>query len=270
MAHDLEASNGDSTDWDVLYLARGAGEVVAHRPFFTGDVFTGVTVQPPRAEPKTKTVMIIQHPCAMRPTGVELDTSILVAEVRRFAVLPPERWNTNGKLMPLPDVLPEVTSGRRHQAALFDNTFHVHPDDLTDRIVCLSLRGVNLLLQRWVYHSSRVVVPSFDLNTAVSPVYEEADLVEEWCESATETGRSVAEATRRRRLAARGTEQRRIPAQDPGEPPRPEHDPPQRSHRSSNLATTASQRARHHFPDGYRSLSLKRPLPVRQRRRGPG
>ena len=65
-----------------------------------------------------------------------------------------------------------------------------------NRVACLSPRGVNLLLQRWVYHSSRVIVPSSDFNTAVSPVYEQADIIEEWCGIALASGRALDEATR--------------------------------------------------------------------------
>jgi hypothetical protein len=59
MARKLESPSEDEPDWEVLYLARGDDEVVRHRPFFTGDVFTGVPVQAPRAERKIKTVMVI-------------------------------------------------------------------------------------------------------------------------------------------------------------------------------------------------------------------
>ncbi|OEJ55264.1 hypothetical protein BGM19_36325 [Streptomyces agglomeratus] len=41
--------------------------------------------------------------------------------------------------------------------------------------------GLNLLLQRRVHHFSRVVVPTFELQNANGGVYEEADLIEEWC-----------------------------------------------------------------------------------------
>lgn len=194
MPHELEAPNGLAADWDRLYLARGADEVVAHRPLFTGDVFKSVRVRPPRGEPKTKNVMVIQHPCAMRADGVELTESLLVAEARRWTVLVPEKWNTNGKIMPLPSLLADSTSSKCNQAAVFDRTYHAHPEDLGDRIACLSLRGVNLLLQRWVYHSSRVIVPSSDFNSVVSPAYEEADIVEEWSTTATEAGRTTREA----------------------------------------------------------------------------
>lgn len=195
MARNLEPPDEGLADWDILYVARGNDEIVAHRPFFTGDVFVEVPVQAPRAEPKVKSVIIIQHPCAMRPDGVSLADSILVAEVHKFPVLPPDKWYTSGKLMPLPELFVDLSSNRRHQAAFFDDTYHVHPMDLINRIACLSPRGVNLLLQRWVYHSSRVIVPSFDFNSAVSPVYEEADLTEEWCEIAIAEGRTLDEAT---------------------------------------------------------------------------
>jgi hypothetical protein len=153
-------------------------------------------VQAPRAAGKSKTVMIIQHPCAMRPDGVTLASSVLVAELRQFSVLPPDKWNTNGKLMPLPELFASLASNRRNQAAFFDHTYHVHPDDLVKRVACLAPRGVNLLLQRWVYHSSRVVVPTFDFDAVMSPVYEQADLVEEWCDVAAESGRAADDATR--------------------------------------------------------------------------
>lgn len=194
MPHELEPPSGQVPDWDRLYLARGASEIVTHRPVFTGDVFQRVTVNPPRGSSKVKTVIVIQHPCALREDGVALGESVLVAEVRRWPVLPPERWNTTGKIMPLPSLLPESGSSQRNQAAVFDRTYHTHPDDLTDRIACLSLKGVNLLMQRWVFHCSRVVVPTWDFNAVVSPAYEEADLAEDWSTTAIGGGRSVDES----------------------------------------------------------------------------
>ena len=194
MARHLESPSGDRADWDVLYLARGADQVVAHRPIFTGDVFQGVPVLTPRGDKKTKTVMVIKHTCAMRPNGADLAESLLVAEVRQHPEVAPNNWKGYGKLMPLPDVFPAYQSGRRHQAAFYDHTYHAHADDLAGRVACLSLRGMNLLLQRWVYHSARIVVPTFDFDEVVSPVFEEADLIEEWCGLAIEHGHSVDEA----------------------------------------------------------------------------
>jgi len=192
MPRDLEPPPGADPDWDELYVARDT-DVMAHRPIYSGDVFTDVGLRPTRGEPKRRAVMIIQHPCAMRPDGINLAQSLLVARVRPFSVLQRSAWDTNGKLMPLPDLRPSISSNQRHQAAFFDDTYHVHPDDLDlpSRIACLSEIGTYLLLQRWVYHSSRVVVPSFDIEAMNSHVYAEADLLESWCESAIAGGVSM-------------------------------------------------------------------------------
>jgi hypothetical protein len=182
MAHDLEAPcSPDSIDWSRLYRARG-DEVVAHRPYFTGDVFESVQVQNPDGSTKRKSVIVVQHPCAMRTNGVDLAPKLLVAELRNHRVIPPEEWTGYIKNMLLPDLIPTVTSGRRNQAAFFDELYVVTPEALVSRVACLSQLGVNILLQRWVSHNSRVVVPTPTYNKVTSGVYEEADLIEEWCE----------------------------------------------------------------------------------------
>ncbi len=182
MVHNLEAPcDSDSIDWSRLYRARG-DEVVSHRPYFTGDVFERVEVQNPDGSTKRKNVIIVQHPCAMRTNGVDLVPKLLVAELRNHRVLSPEEWTGYTKNMPLPDLIPSVASGRRSQAAFFDELYLVAPERLASRIACLSQLGVNLLLQRWVSHNSRVVIPTSTYNKATSGVYEESDLIEEWCE----------------------------------------------------------------------------------------
>lgn len=192
---DLEAPPGQDPDWDELYVARGT-DVLAHRPIYAGDVFTGVRLRPTRGEAKNRSVMVIQHPCAMRPDGVHLAPSILVARVHEFPFLGRAKWATNGKLMPLPDLMPDVQSNKANQAAFFDDTYHVHPDDLNldNRIACLSEIGTYLLLQRWVYHSSRVVVPTPICEEMNSHVFAEADLLESWCEPAIAAGVSIDDA----------------------------------------------------------------------------
>lgn len=83
-----------------------------------------------------------------------------------------------------PDLNPGVTSGKRHQAAFFDEPYLVGPDDLDldKRVACMSQTGVNLLLQRWVHHNSRAVIPTATYQEVSSPAYEETDLIEEWVE----------------------------------------------------------------------------------------
>src|SRR6266705_2322321 len=117
MARDLEAPcRADSIDWSRLYRARG-DEVVANRPYFTGDVFESVEVWNPDGSTKRKNVMIVQHPCAMRTNGGDLVPKLLVTELRNHRVLSPEEWTGYRKNMPLPDLIPTITSGRRSQAA---------------------------------------------------------------------------------------------------------------------------------------------------------
>ncbi len=84
MGHDLEHPGGtdEDPDWESLYRARGE-EVVAHRPFFTGDIFTHTLVRG-IDEPKTRTIALLQHPCALRTNGVDLVARLLVAELRKF------------------------------------------------------------------------------------------------------------------------------------------------------------------------------------------
>jgi hypothetical protein len=142
MVQDLEAPCAPgSIDWSRLYRAR-AGEVVAHRPYFTGDVFERVEVQNPDGSAKRRSVMIVQHPCAMRTNGVDLVPKLLVAELRNHRALSPEQWTGFIKNMPLPDLIPTVTSGRRSQAAFFDELYLVTPEGLANRIACLSQLGV--------------------------------------------------------------------------------------------------------------------------------
>jgi hypothetical protein len=192
----LESPAGDRPDWDVLYRARGSDEVVAHRPIMTGDIFAGVGVAAPREAPRSRTLMVLQHPCSMRPDGFNLAPSLLVADVHPMKPIAPAEWVGRGRLMPLPELIPNIDSNRRHQVAEFTRTFHVHPDDLglDKRIACLSPRGVILLFQRWVFYASRVVVPSYDFHDVILPVYEEIDLLEDWCEDAIAGGRSLQDA----------------------------------------------------------------------------
>lgn len=189
MAHDLEYPGANGVpDWDSLYRARG-DEVVRHRPVFTGDVFVKITVQSV-GEAKVKDAIVLQHPCALRSNGVDLHSRLVVAELRKHPVIPVDDWIGHVGKMPLPELIPTVTSGKRSQAAFFDELYLVGPDDLDldKRIACLSQTGVNVLLQRWVNHNSRAVIPAFDYQTVSSPAYEEADIIEEWCEQRIEAG----------------------------------------------------------------------------------
>lgn len=122
MAHDLEYPGAPGVpDWSSLYRARG-DEVVRYRPVFTGDVFENVQVQG-LGQARTKNVILLQHPCALRSNGVDLHPRLMVAEVRQHRVIPVEDWTGHISKMPLPDLKPIVASGKRNQAAFFDEPY---------------------------------------------------------------------------------------------------------------------------------------------------
>lgn len=183
MSNDLETPYAEGApDWGSLYRARGE-EVSITRPIFTGDVFIDVQLPGSTGKTKARSVVVLQHPCSMRTNGVDLAWQVLVAEVSNRKVIDEVGWSGgNYNLLPLPDIRPNVSSQSRHQAANFDNLYTVAPELLKTRTASLSPFGVNLLLQRWVHFSSRVVVPTHKFQQQTVAFYEEADLVEEWCD----------------------------------------------------------------------------------------
>lgn len=173
---------GGIPNWDALYRARG-DEVSETRPIFTGDVFAGVNLPGSTGLVKARTIIILQHPCSMRTNGVDLAWQVLAAEVTKRKEIMESEW-TNGyfNLMPLPALQPDIKSQARHQAANFDDLYLVKPELLVNRIASLSPFGVNLLLQRWVHFSARVIVPTQIFQEQTVAFYEEADLIEDWCD----------------------------------------------------------------------------------------
>lgn len=192
MAHNLEAPGTDEApEYESLYRARG-DEVVAQRPVFTGDVFFDVTVE---GEEQNRNVIVLQHPCVIRK-GIELTPKLLVAEVASAGLLPPSQWVEKFyRQLPLADLVAEDKS--KHYAAYFDRHHLIKRTDvvLDHRIATMSQRGVNLLMQRWVHHNSRMVVPTQEYQKVTSAQYEEADIVEEWCIDREEDGVALDGAT---------------------------------------------------------------------------
>lgn len=180
--HDLEAPGGDApAHWSQLYRSRGS-EVVPQRPTFTGDVFVDTVVGRPEGGEITIDAIIVQHPCALRTSGVDLNPRILVAEVREFRLVQSTEWIGLYKRMPLPDLGgAEPGAQLQHRAAFFEELHLASSQRLGRRVASLSQFGVNLLLQRWVHHNTRVVVPTFTYQEQTSGVFEEAELIEDWC-----------------------------------------------------------------------------------------
>ena len=59
----------------------------------------------------------------------------------------------------------------------------------------MSQRGVNLLMQRWVHHNSRMIVPTQEYQKVTSAQYDEADIIEEWCIDREDDGVTLDNAT---------------------------------------------------------------------------
>ena len=177
-AHDLQSpGTDDDPNWDSLYRYRGSNEVVSDRPILTGDVFINVAVLD---DDQFYNLAILQHPCAIRKGT--LSKRILCAEVVEGSVLKPSKWSTHSfKVMPLPELRP--LSETPNYEVRFEK-FHIAESKqllTAERIACLDLIGVDLFLQRWVNHNSRVVVPTRDYLKATVAQYAEADILEEWC-----------------------------------------------------------------------------------------
>lgn len=181
-------------DWDALYLYRN-DEVPTARPTFTGDVFSDLTVQAGDGT-ELRSALVIQHPCALRTNGVDLTDRLVVVDVQPYKLLAEGEWRGNYRLMPLP-ALSNLDGEGGHHAAFFVLPYLTTPDALNSarRVACLSTLGVNILLQRWVYHNSRIIVPTWRYNEVIGAQYEEADGIEEWCTTRIGHGLDLPSAT---------------------------------------------------------------------------
>lgn len=175
----LETPSGSGLDWDELYTYRGE-EVDKSRPYITGDVFHDVAITNDAGSEERADVMLLQHPCALRKNGIDFVTRVPVARISSLQLL--KNWTGNYKRMPLPGLFPDRDTPSCHCAASFEQLELVSEGQLADRrVACLTQYGVALLLQRWVHHNSRVIVPTHTLERIICGPFAEADLVEEWC-----------------------------------------------------------------------------------------
>jgi hypothetical protein len=176
-----------------LYRALG-DEVNPARPILTGDVFENVEVINTDGTSTNRTVMILDHPCSLRKDGINLTPRLLTAEVR---LTNGGSWrNGNYNRMFLPAPYPGADGRAKPCAAFFDSCYHVSPEQLDagTRIACLSPVGINLMLQRRVKHFSRVTVQTHLFQEANLGVYEEADLIEDWCMAREDDGIKIGDA----------------------------------------------------------------------------
>ncbi|MGW4339033.1 hypothetical protein ACWEK5_40470 [Rhodococcus koreensis] len=163
---------------DSLYMARGE-DVDELRPPFTGDIYAS----------DEETLMLVQHPCALRK-GVVLHETLLAVTVRSRTEKPRKEWRKHAVTeMPLPGLR------EGHAVADFLGVTTVKSASLEDRrrLAMLSERGVNLLMQRWVYHCTRVIIPTITYNDQTFGPFNEAELAVDWLEQRQEViGREAA------------------------------------------------------------------------------
>lgn len=147
-----------------LYLARGQEcDEFALRPTFTGDLFSVDGTN----------CTLVQHPCAIR-RGTKLAPRLLVAQVDKYDT--PADWAAGNYKR---GFFPQI--GGLDLSARFDDLDVVDSDIMKDaqRIAILSAYGVNLLVQRWIYHCSRVAIRTPRIAEQTIGPFEEADLTGE-------------------------------------------------------------------------------------------
>lgn len=176
---------------DLLYEARGE-EVRAHRPVMTGDVFAGVPL--PEQPEGTGFVAVVTHPCSMRRDGVDLAARLHVAPAVGTGKPRTDWARSPVAYLPLPEMRP-VAEGE-HLALDFEQVERVATSvlEVSARIACLSAYGVELLQQRYAHYLTRIVVPTSELHVFVGPLFDEAELLEQWLEDAEEAGVTAGDA----------------------------------------------------------------------------
>lgn len=157
----LETPDGQ----EEFYLGRGP-EVDGNRPTFTGDVL----------ETDGGRVLLLQHPCAMRRSG-SLASQLLAAPIQPEPSTPLD-WHGSYRKM----FLPELDGPAQDSSADFANLILINGPEVPSltRSATLSEVGVAFLMQRWVYHNTRVRVGTRTFIDTLAPQTEEAELETEW------------------------------------------------------------------------------------------
>ena len=167
-----------------LYLARGADDLstFVSRPVFTGDIFELGS---------SRIVALVQHPCAMR-RGTELSPKLLICGTKELAQYPTNWSKGHFRRMFLPEILGNDLSIE------FDDLDVISREEIlaAKRIAILTETGVNLLVQRWLHHNSRVIVPTITIHAQTTGPFEEADLTGEAVDDLIELGQLAEEAVR--------------------------------------------------------------------------
>lgn len=165
-----------------LYLARG-GEVNPNRPLFTGDIFENVEI-PGVAD--RGLAMIVAHPCSFRGGHGHLEDQVLVARILPKAKEGAGAYRSGHyDETPLPFLI-----GDGHWIGRLDlvGLCTVAELEASTRIGCLSVFGINLLQQRLTCHLTRAEIPTHLFHEAFAHTFEEAELLENWCDDLCSAG----------------------------------------------------------------------------------
>ncbi len=176
--HELEAPKEPAD----LYAATSTEdlELMSNRPLLTGDV---LDVGDDRLQ------VLLQHPCAMR-AGTAMVDRLLVADVVAWSGDP--TWKGSYKRSFLPHLNGE------NYVVDFPRIDVISPERAENarRVAVMSELGTTILLQRWIHHNSRVVVPVRTIHAAISGPLAEAELVQEGIDELIGGGWDRAEAAR--------------------------------------------------------------------------
>jgi hypothetical protein len=178
--HALEAPEVDESgqiNWELMWLHRRKQGVQQPRPVFTGDVFKSVAVI---GEDDPVSVMILQHPCALRDKDNQLREVLLTARLVDHPEVTRSGWSGNYDIMP---IVVHESDPLMHQAVALDQLALVRSADLDlkKRVACMEIDGITRLLQRWTNANTRVVVPSWRFERVIDAQFAEAEGIESWC-----------------------------------------------------------------------------------------
>lgn len=151
-------------------------------PHNQGDVFLDVDIAGVEGP---QTVLLFMHPCTLRRGAVltPFITVIPVTQKSGTKTLPPEYWDQQYKVMPLPELIEKPST----HAADFMRLSTISSEQIADRtkrIASLTAHGRQLFRQRIIYHLTRFAPSLEELEEATAAVDEETSLLGFWCEQA--------------------------------------------------------------------------------------
>lgn len=175
---------------EELYDYRAESHIDLSAPYQQGDIFRLTEPEVMATCGGASLVMLFMHPCTMRRAGV-LEESVTVVRVKqespRKVLVRPDFWQSNYKVMPLPDL---AGDGRSTHAADFMHISTIPSASLprTARIAQLSTAGRIRMQQRLINHFTRYIVSTDVLSEATAHIEEESLYQSDWVAAAVRAG----------------------------------------------------------------------------------